>query len=171
MLSDRGIATGREVAAPEPWVGAVRPPDAWALVRRIDPSRPGALSLLLATTLVDGEPFGLDIGIADAAGPPVLLETLPDCGCDACDSGSADLLLCLDDRVLSVARGGVLHARGRDRTATPPARGLVLQRHASARGRRAGVAGPVAAGHGRRTALGRHGLALTGSATTSRIPG
>ena len=118
VLSDRGIATAREVAAPEPWVGAVRPPDAWALVRRIDPSRPGALSLLLATTLVDAEPFGLDIGIADAAGPPVLLETLPDCGCDACDSGSADLLRCLDERVLSVARGGVLHARGRDRTAT-----------------------------------------------------
>ena len=39
------------------------------------------------------------------------LESIPDCGCDACDSGSADLLEMLDGWVLTIARGGVVHAR------------------------------------------------------------
>jgi len=118
VLSERGIASGHEVAGPEPWVGAHRPPGDWARVTRLDPARKGGLSLFLATTLVEDAPFGLDIGIADDSGAPVLLESLPDCGCDACDSGSADLLRCLDERVLCVARGGLLHARRAGRTAT-----------------------------------------------------
>lgn len=39
--------------------------------------------------------------------PAVLLETLLDCGCDACDSGSRDLLEVLDETVLSVVDGSL----------------------------------------------------------------
>ncbi|MFN8191807.1 MAG: DUF6226 family protein [Nocardioidaceae bacterium] len=37
--------------------------------------------------------LGLDVGMTDGDQDPVLLAMVPDCGCDACDSGSADLLV------------------------------------------------------------------------------
>ena len=82
-----------------------------ARVRQVRPPARTGLRLLLATTLVDGEPFGLDVGVMQDGRLPVLLDRLLFCGCDACDDGSADLLSCLDGWVLTVARGGVVHAR------------------------------------------------------------
>jgi hypothetical protein len=67
--------------------------------------------MVLANIVVGGEPFGLDIGISQLEMPTAFVDTIPDCGCDACDSGSADLLATLDGWVLTVARGGVVHAR------------------------------------------------------------
>lgn len=109
-LAEAGLAEIEDAPADE-WIGGRRPASGLVRVRRLRPLRPGGLSVLLATTLVDGAPFGLDVGLAREGERPVLLAMVPDCGCDACDSGSADLLRSLDDWVLTVARGGVLHAR------------------------------------------------------------
>jgi len=117
VLAERGVATATDVPA-EPWVGGLRPASDHLRVRRLTPSAPGGLSFLIATTLVGGEPFGLDVGMTDGDQDPVLLAMVPDCGCDACDSGSADLLVELDEWILTVARGGVVHARRGSDTAT-----------------------------------------------------
>lgn len=120
VLADRGIASATDVAA-TPWIGGTRGADRVARVRRLTPGNEQGLSLLLAYTLVDGEPFGVDVGIArpgDPATGPVELDTVPDCGCDHCDSGSAYLLDVLDGWVLTVARGGVVHVRAGRTTAT-----------------------------------------------------
>ncbi|HJF49737.1 MAG TPA: DUF6226 family protein [Brachybacterium paraconglomeratum] len=78
------------------------------------PHRPGAQPLLLARTAPDGQVGDHDLAPADAllpglvvgAGdPPLPVETIPDCGCDACDSGSRDLLEQLDEAVLSIVDG------------------------------------------------------------------
>jgi Family of unknown function (DUF6226) len=112
VLSKRGIATSYDMAPTHrAWTGAPRDPQHLLRVLRLDPAAVGGLSLLLATTIVDGAPFGLDIGVVGRASDAVFLETIPDCGCDACDSGSADLLETLDGWVLTVARGAVIHAR------------------------------------------------------------
>ncbi len=117
VLTERDIAVADSGSA-ELWIGGLRPPTDYLHVCRLAPSAPGGLRLLLATAVVDGEPFPLDIGIASPGLGPVLLEMVPDCGCDACDSGSTDLLRSLDECVLTVVRGGVIHAaRGTD-TAT-----------------------------------------------------
>jgi len=114
VLQAAGIARSVEVPA-EPWVAGLRPPTDHLRVRRLEPVAAGGLRLVVATTLVDGRPFGLDVGTACAGEVPALLAVVPDCGCDACDSGSADLLTELDGWVLTVARGGVVRAgRGED---------------------------------------------------------
>lgn len=117
VLAESGGAAAVDVPA-ERWIAECRPPVQHLRVRRIEPVSPNGLRLLLATTLVDGRPFGLDIGIGRADERPVLLTPVPDCGCDACDSGSADLLSELDGWVLTVARGGVVHARRGEHFAT-----------------------------------------------------
>jgi uncharacterized protein (UPF0548 family) len=70
--------------------------------------------VLLARTAPDGEDGhhdlepveallpGLVVGVGD---PPLVLASLPDCGCDACDSGSGDLLEQLDQVILSIVDG------------------------------------------------------------------
>lgn len=87
--------------------------DAWELsrVRVISPVRVTGPSLVLATTLVDGEPFGLDLGLLED-GEVLMSGSLPDCGCDACDNGSDLLLEEVDDAFLALVRGGVVAARG-----------------------------------------------------------
>lgn len=110
VLADAGLATTREVPC-EQWIAAVRPLAAQSRVRQIRPTVRGGLSLHFATTLVDGAPFGLDVAIARDGDRPVTLDVVPVCGCDACDSGSAHLIDQLDDRVLTTACGGVVHAR------------------------------------------------------------
>jgi Family of unknown function (DUF6226) len=110
VLAEAGVAATHQVPA-QSWIAAPRPPAELRRVRQVTPVRPGGLTLLFATTLVDGTPFGLDVATVSGGGRPVFLDPVPDCGCDACDSGSADLLGTLDGWVLRVARGGVLHAR------------------------------------------------------------
>jgi len=110
VLAEAALAETHPAPA-QPWLAAPRPPSGWVSLRRITPTRPDGLTLLVANTLVDAAPFGLDIAIARGGGRPVFLAAVPDCGCDACDRGSADLLSALDGWVLTVARGGVVHAR------------------------------------------------------------
>lgn len=76
------------------------------------PRRVGGLGLAVVRWSTAPQRFGIDLGlIAPGDDTAVLLESIPDCGCDACDSGSADLLEQLDDWVLTVVRGGIVHAR------------------------------------------------------------
>jgi hypothetical protein len=51
----------------------------------------------------------IGIGIGS---PPVMVAMEPDCGCDACDSGSADLLDVVDQAFVDVVSGEILHAEG-----------------------------------------------------------
>jgi hypothetical protein len=119
VLTALGIATIRDtLPAAGVWIGAMRGADDWLRVQRLDPTVAGGLSLVVATTMAYGASFGFDLGVADDAGGPVYLDSVPDCGCDACDLGSADLLETLDGWILTVARGGILHARGDDGQAT-----------------------------------------------------
>lgn len=130
-LAEAGIATAMDVPA-EHWIGECRPRDHHPRVRRIEPAVPDGLRVLLATTLVDGRPFGVDIGICSSGDPAVLLTAFPPCGCDACDYGSADLLNDLDEWILTAAQGGVVHARRGERFVTRNMSGWSSHRGASA---------------------------------------
>ena len=70
-------------------------------VQRASPLGSGAIPLTFAWTRFDGA-TGVVIGVGD---PTVVVEVLPDCGCDACDSGSQDALNELDEYVLGVVTG------------------------------------------------------------------
>ncbi|WP_035856603.1 DUF6226 family protein [Cryptosporangium arvum] len=67
---------------------------------RVASDRPGTQPLLLLER--DGPPPVLYLCLGR---PDVVLEMLPDCGCDACDSGSESLLENLDDVVTEVVDG------------------------------------------------------------------
>lgn len=74
--------------------------------RRLVPRRPGGLVLLAADTLVDGDLVGVDLAVEGPhPHPPRLVASLPPCGCDACDGGSAHELSELDECVLAVLEG------------------------------------------------------------------
>jgi hypothetical protein len=67
---------------------------------RITSSRTGTLPLLL---LEHDTPLAmLTVAIVE---PRVVVERQPACGCDACDSGSADLLDAIDERIGAVVSG------------------------------------------------------------------
>ncbi|WP_166844166.1 DUF6226 family protein [Isoptericola sp. BMS4] len=50
--------------------------------------------------------------------PPFPVDMQPDCGCDACDVGSAGLLEAIDDRVVEIVGGPFVTVRGRRWSAT-----------------------------------------------------
>lgn len=71
------------------------------------PARAGAVPLLLVTREeVDGLATVVSVGAGD---PAHEVDLVPDCSCDACDLGSDDLLEALDDRVLDVVSGALVH--------------------------------------------------------------
>lgn len=110
VLLDRGLVEV-EPAGALTWVTTEhRPPRSDARVVLLVPAAPGALALVASSTAAGDLPV-LELGASTPATGAVLLEVLPDCGCDACDSGSADLLQVLDEAVLTLARGGVVHVR------------------------------------------------------------
>jgi len=79
---------------------------------RLSSDRPATLPLLLVTREVpvaDGRLVVLRICAAHAS---VVLEMLPDCGCDACDSGSDDLLAAVDDTISDFVSGPSVMLRG-----------------------------------------------------------
>lgn len=89
---------------------------------RITSSRPGTLPLLLLerdAPVLEPDASGRDaagaplpvlhIGVAE---PTVGVEMLPDCGCDACDSGSDDLLRAIDETIGRVVGGPFVALRG-----------------------------------------------------------
>lgn len=75
---------------------------------RLRSERPGTLPLFLLQRVAD-LPEGGTLAMLHVcvARPGVELTVQPDCGCDACDSGSADLLEAIDQEIL-VAVGGPL---------------------------------------------------------------
>lgn len=82
---------------------------------RLTSPLPGTLPLLLLEHEVPTDrgrpPLPL---LAVAVGDGVDVEQLPDCGCDACDSGSADLLEAVDELVLAVVTGPYVALRHPD---------------------------------------------------------
>ena len=82
---------------------------------RVTSRRPGALPLLLlerdVPTLAGAATFAvLGIEVGDLG---VRVASLPDCGCDACDSGSSDLLDAVDSTIGHVVGGPFVVLRGK----------------------------------------------------------
>ena len=114
MLTARGWADAAEVDDSGQVDWAVLPHADRHRATVLRPRRQGALPLVLVRTAAeeaagstdlessDSEILGLVIGIGD---PAVPVSTTPDCGCDACDSGSRDLLENLDRTLLSIVDG------------------------------------------------------------------
>ncbi|MFI7385469.1 DUF6226 family protein [Streptomyces sp. NPDC049813] len=86
---------------------------------RLRPVRAGAVPLVFGSAAVDGVPRTvLVLGVGE---PASVLETLPDCGCDACDDGSERLVEAVDDLVSAVISGAFVHidaGEGREIVAT-----------------------------------------------------
>lgn len=74
---------------------------------RIVPRRTGAIDLVVARTrLGDVDGGGVWIGVAHPGqARTTLVSLVPDCGCDACDSGSADLIDVVDDTIRPIVSG------------------------------------------------------------------
>jgi hypothetical protein len=82
---------------------------------RLTSSRPGTLPLLLLERDVrlaelDAYLAALHISVRQ---PEVILGIFPDCGCDACDSGSDDLLRAIDETISHVIGGQYVVLRGK----------------------------------------------------------
>lgn len=106
VLAAEGLASV-ERSAPVEWEEPSDP-----IVTRADVVRPavaGGLVLVVGRSRID--PVD-DAGIVLAVGlPAVSLERIPDCGCDACDSGSADVLHQVDVWIGGIVRGELRHLR------------------------------------------------------------
>ncbi|SCK54414.1 hypothetical protein H181DRAFT_04983 [Streptomyces sp. WMMB 714] len=90
-------------------------------VVRVRPSAESALPLVLGFRAVEDEP---DVSVTIGAGDPaVAVRTLPDCGCDACDSGSDDLLEEFDDYVSAIVGGDLVQLSGERGSAVATGRG------------------------------------------------
>lgn len=83
--------------------------------RRLTSPRPGTLPLLLLER--DAPLSGLDTSLTvlhvSVVRPEVGLAMLPYCGCDACDTGSADLLRAVDEAIGNVVGGPFVALRGK----------------------------------------------------------
>ena len=99
-LTNAGLAE-IEPEAEVVWLEPPRFPAAHTI--RAMPRAPGAIPLVVATTGFQEVEWP---AVAVAAGDPAaVLEVIPDCACDACDSGSQDALDVLDEYVLCVVTG------------------------------------------------------------------
>lgn len=91
--------------------------DGPAPYRRIDrlvPHVAGGLPLVLAYAGLGGTVHaGITIALGD---PAVVVGRSPDCGCDACDSGSDNELDHVDEQIRMVVSGEVRHLTAGDRT-------------------------------------------------------
>ncbi|MEZ5230533.1 MAG: DUF6226 family protein [Acidimicrobiales bacterium] len=89
------------------------------VVTRADCALPvvaGGLPLVLARSRIESvDDAGVTIGVGS---PAVVHRWIPDCGCDACDSGSQGALDELDEQVLAVVTGRFRRLRREDRTIT-----------------------------------------------------
>ncbi|WP_328754158.1 MULTISPECIES: DUF6226 family protein [unclassified Streptomyces] len=105
-LSRLGLAEVEAVTDPAA-IWRRRPGVAVSGAVRLHPVRADAVSLVFGFSAIDEVPG--TVLVVGAGEPAVSLEQLPDCGCDACDSGSADLLEAVDDVVIAVVTGTFVH--------------------------------------------------------------
>ena len=109
---------------------ALRPIEPGGVATVLEPTANGAVPLVLTThTPVDSEHiFTVTVAAGD---PAVRMAEIPDCGCDACDRGSAALLEELDRWVLAIVDGSLqvdVHADGASIRSSFAARGGTVQR-------------------------------------------
>jgi hypothetical protein len=70
----------------------------------VQPHAAGALPMIVARSQIENVPdAGITLGVGD---PAVCAGWFPDCGCDACDSGSANDLEYLDRYLAGIVGGG-----------------------------------------------------------------
>jgi hypothetical protein len=100
------LGTARNVEAP-PW--EYGPTDARAVL--VMPVKTDALSILVVMGSTEGIEDQVALGVGD---PAVLIDMEPFCGCDACDSGSDNLLTAIDDLLVGIMTGEFLYAEGKD---------------------------------------------------------
>ncbi|NYE37787.1 hypothetical protein F4692_002920 [Nocardioides cavernae] len=101
-----GLGTAHRVDPNErQWVEPSALPSARTTVLR---GRPGTLPVTVS--LLEDETF-VRVGVGE---PVEALDLQPDCGCDACDTGSADLLDAVDSVFVLALSGGVLAVRNGD---------------------------------------------------------
>lgn len=84
--------------------------------RRVDPPRSGVLPLVLLEREVPpstGDTAALPVLLVGVAHRDAVVADYPDCGCDACDFGSADLLQAVDETIGAVVGGPYVALRGR----------------------------------------------------------
>ena len=123
-LTDLGLATAEAVdllPSGDTWRDG--PPSGAAPTRahRLRPHQHGAIPLVLSFRGFDG----LDDNLVtlSAGHPAVPLTTVPACGCDACDDGSEHFLTELDDHVVDVVTGDLVHVSTPRLTAIGSSRG------------------------------------------------
>ncbi len=108
-LSEAGVATVRRNDDVD-WEGPTGP-----VISRCDrvlPRVPGALSLVIARSwLGDVDDAGVVLGIGE---PAIEIARFPDCGCDACDSGSQNEIDTLDAHLLGIVSGRFRRLSRRD---------------------------------------------------------
>lgn len=106
VLTSTGLATVERLADPAAvWRDEVG--EGLETAVRLRPSRAGAVPLLLGFRPLDDEADA--IVVLGAGDPAVLLTRLPFCGCDACDDGSEMLLRELDEHIVAVVSGALVH--------------------------------------------------------------
>ena len=99
-LHETGLAVVHP-GAPVQW--RVPPKTVVSRTDRIVPRVAGALPLVVARSQLGAvDDAGVTLGVGD---PAVCAVWIPDCGCDACDSGSQDVLDELDEHVFGVVSG------------------------------------------------------------------
>jgi hypothetical protein len=99
-LVDDGAAV-TEPAASVSW--RAEPGPVISRTDRVVPRAPGALPMIVARSrLGDLDDAGVTLGVGD---PAVCIGWFPDCGCDACDSGSQGALDELDRHILGIVSG------------------------------------------------------------------
>lgn len=88
----------------------------WPVEQHLDPSRatllrgaPGAQPIIVG---LFAEGTFVQVGVGD---PVEVLDRQPDCGCDACDTGSTDLLETVDSAFILALSGGVYVVREGDK--------------------------------------------------------
>jgi hypothetical protein len=83
---------------------------------RLVPHVAGALPLVVARSRIeDVDDAGLTLGVGD---PAQCITWIPECGCDACDSGSDNELAVVDAHVLGVVTGAFRRLSRDDRSIT-----------------------------------------------------
>ncbi len=101
-----GLATDERDADPD-WVEAAE-----TVVTRTDrltPAVDGGVPLVVCRSQIEDVPdAGVTLGVGD---PAVQIVFIPDCGCDACDSGSQDVIDLLDSYIRPVVSGEFRHLR------------------------------------------------------------